>query len=196
MIVLKHQQLLTKRYSLIWTVWHWITNQTVYNLLEDGFPKEKPDTLQVNSASAKYYIQARPEAGRYIVSVFKDMSEFIGVIDTTGEAIQKIVWSKDENYVAICEGKYKKNSLEGEFNIYVYSLLEKKLVAKLATKLLRDVVYFGPYLLMDELIQNKQVIKIYDCLKSKMFTTISLSMDSGIYSIPIKMSRVKSENLF
>lgn len=172
------------------------TVETIYDILKDGFPKKTKPKIAFNSPDGKYHVQSRQEVGDNIIAIFKNKTKYLNTIDTTKLAISKIVWSEGQKYSVICTRESFLERRESENCIYIFNLEKNELIAEIETELLKDVIFYGDYLLFDDLSRDKQIIRIYDCEKSELFNTIEISKDCGIYSIPIKMSTEKIENLF
>lgn len=169
------------------------TIETRYNILTDGFPKREPDTIEFNSPDRKFLVQARPEGERFIISIFKNRKDFLGIVDTTLSNISKIVWQPEGKYVAI---KTLQSNSFGGASLYVINLSDFKIIKRYNVFANSEMIFYGDYLLFENIDDDLKYIELYDCFNEEEFYKIKLSKNTGIFTIPIKYSSGKFENIF
>ena len=152
----------------------------VFDFIKNGYPPFDAQTSSPVSPSGKFGF-TQNDSSLYF-NIIPEQKEFF--VDTIGEPINKITWSRDENYAFITTLVENRSEREANSALIVYNTLSRK--PEREWKSIGKINYLitNRYLIFDLFDGNKSSINVYGYKKFEDIKEISLRNGCGLTAVP------------
>ena len=152
----------------------------IFNFIEGGYPQFDIQRISLLSPSEKFGIKQRADSLYFLIA---DNQQKI-LIDSTGEFISNVKWSKDEEFLFFSTRNEVQQATEkAGSTLYVFNIEESKLVRSWNSESRMNFLITNKLLLFDSGVGNKTSVQIYNYRNDGEINEITLHRAVGLTDI-------------
>jgi hypothetical protein len=156
----------------------------IFNLVSDGFPELLPKRNPTVSLSGKYGISFLGDS----VFLKTAESDSLILITTIKHSLNKINWSKDDEFIFISTLDLKNETVKTRkpetAELYVYSISQDSVIAFWKGAGVKNFYTFDSLIVFDEGFGRNSSINIYNFVKEELIDKFQMKGECGLFYIP------------